>query len=57
MRIHGSMARIEVLPDEIEKLARKDIKEEIVLKLKSYGFTYISMDLEGYRTGSMNEVL
>ena len=56
VRIHGRMARIEVLPDEIEKLARKDIREEIVLKLKSYGFTYISMDLEGYRTGSMNEV-
>ena len=57
VRIHGSMARIEVLPDEILKLSGKDIREEIVLKLKSYGFTYISMDLEGYRTGSMNEVL
>lgn len=57
VRIHGRMARIEVLPDEIEKLAGQDIREEIVLKLKSCGFTYISMDLEGYRTGSMNEVL
>lgn len=57
VRIHGQMARIEVMPDEFEKLIRKDIREEIISGLKSYGFTYISMDLEGYRTGSMNEML
>ena len=57
VRIHDRMARIEVLPGELEKLVAKDIREELVSKLKSYGFTYVSMDLEGYRTGSMNEVL
>ncbi len=57
VRIHGQMARIEVMPDEFEKLIRNDIREEIISGLKSYGFTYISMDLEGYRTGSMNEML
>lgn len=57
VRIHGRMARIEVLPEELEKLVVKDIRQEIVLKLKEYGFTYVSVDLEGYRAGSMNEML
>lgn len=57
VRIHDRTARIEVLPGKLENLVRKDIREEIVTKLKSYGFTYVSMDLEGYRTGSMNEML
>lgn len=57
VRIHDRMARIEVLPDELENLVKKNIREEIAAKLKSYGFTYVSMDLEGYRTGRMNEML
>lgn len=57
VRIHGKMARIEIMPDEFKKLIEKNIREEIISGLKSYGFTYISMDLEGYRTGSMNEML
>ena len=52
VRIHGLMARIEVLPDEIERLLK--YRTEIVLKYKSLGFNYVSLDLEGYRTGSMN---
>lgn len=55
VRVHGSMARIEVLPGEFGKLMERGTREEIVSKLRSYGFSYISMDLEGYRTGSMNE--
>lgn len=57
VRIHDRMARIEIMPEEFEKLIEKKTREEIVTKLKSYGFTYISMDLTGYRTGSMNEML
>ena len=57
VRIHGRMARIEVLPEELEKLTGQDIREEIVSKFKSDGFTYVCIDLEGYRTGSMNETL
>lgn len=57
VRIHDRMARIEVMPDEFEKLLREDVRVQIVSKLKAYGFTYISMDLTGYRTGSMNETL
>lgn len=57
VRMHDKMTRIEILPEEFEKLIEKEMREEIVAKLKSYGFTYISMDLSGYRTGSMNETL
>jgi uncharacterized protein len=57
VRIHDKLARIEVLPEEFEKLIEKEIREEIVTKFKSYGFTYVSMDLAGYRMGSMNETL
>ena len=52
VRIHGLMARIEVLPDDIESMIK--YRTEIVFKFKLLGFTYISMDLEGYRMGSMN---
>lgn len=57
VRIHGKMARIEVLPDEFTKLMQSDIREKIVTNFKQYGFTYVTMDLQGYRTGSMNETL
>lgn len=57
VRIHGKMARIEVLPDEFMKMMQPDIREKIVTNFKQYGFTYVTMDLQGYRTGSMNETL
>lgn len=55
VRIHGQMARIEVLPEELEFLMAPNLRKDIVQKFKEYGFTYVSVDLEGYRTGSMNE--
>ena len=58
VRIHGNdgrLARIEVLPSEFGKLLEN--RAEIAGKLREYGFEYVSMDLEGYRTGSMNEVI
>ena len=57
VRIHDKMARIEVTPQEIEKIIKEENRERIVSELKKYGFTYISLDLQGYRTGSMNETL
>lgn len=57
VRMHGKLARIEIMPEEFEKLIEKATREEIVSKLKSYGFNYVSMDLSGYRTGSMNETI
>ena len=55
VRIHGTIARIEVLPDEFEKLLQN--RTQIVTAFKDYGFSYVTMDLQGYRTGSMNETL
>jgi uncharacterized protein len=55
VRIHDKMARLEILPEEFEKLLA--YRQEINSAFKNYGFTYVTMDLQGYRTGSMNETL
>lgn len=57
VRIHGQMARIELMPDEFGKLMQPQNRERIAAGMRQYGFTYITLDLEGYRTGSMNEGL
>lgn len=57
VRIHGTMARIEVLPEEFAKLIDDEVRNQITSSFRSFGFTYVTMDLMGYRTGSMNEVL
>jgi pyridinium-3,5-biscarboxylic acid mononucleotide sulfurtransferase len=54
VRIHGDLARIECLPGYIEKMVRNPEKEQIISDLKKIGFRYVSLDLEGYRTGSSN---
>jgi len=50
-------ARIEVGPQEIGRLMDDDLRTRLVAHLKDLGFTYVTLDLQGYRTGSMNEVL
>lgn len=57
VRIHGKIARIEIMPEEFEKLMEECNRNLIYKKLKEYGFDYVTMDLLGYRTGSMNETL
>ena len=57
VRIHGSIARIEILPFEFEKILQEETRKEIYEKFKSFGFSYVTLDLLGYRTGSMNETL
>ena len=57
VRIHGDIARIEVLPDEIERLVSGENREKIYSYLKQLGFSYVTLDLGGYRMGSMNETL
>lgn len=54
VRIHGNLARIECLPDYMQKLADDSTRKQIVSKLKQIGFRYVSLDLEGYRSGSFN---
>ena len=55
VRYHGEVARIEVPDAEMPRLLNKDIREKVVKVFKKEGFTYITLDIEGYRTGSMNE--
>ncbi|WP_424991773.1 ATP-dependent sacrificial sulfur transferase LarE [Paenibacillus turpanensis] len=55
VRHHDKMARIEVMPNEIQKVV--DNREAIYAKFAELGFTYVTLDLQGYRTGSMNETL
>ena len=55
VRIHGQLARIETDPAEFEMLL--SLREKIVSALREFGFSYVTMDLTGYRTGSMNETL
>lgn len=57
VRIHGTLARIELLPEEMVRLLEPGIREEIAGKFRSFGFAYVALDLQGYRTGSMNETL
>ena len=57
VRIHGLLARIEIMPEEFPKLLKKNVREDIAKKFKEYGFTYVTMDILGYRMGSMNETL
>jgi len=58
VRFHDEKtARVEVGPEEIVRLLDDGLRQELVARLKSLGFTYVTLDLQGYRTGSMNEVL
>jgi pyridinium-3,5-biscarboxylic acid mononucleotide sulfurtransferase len=57
VRHHGDIARIEVSVDERKKFFSEELMDKIYLKFKELGFNYTSLDLKGYRTGSMNETL
>ena len=57
VRHHGQIARIEVDSEEMKRFNDPDLKKEIIDKLKDLGFLYITLDLEGYVSGSLNRVL
>lgn len=57
VRYHQEIARIEVAPEEISRLLDNTLRENLVAEFKKAGFTYVALDLQGYRTGSMNETL
>ena len=54
VRFHGDTARIEVGSDELVRLLDPELRRDLVAACKSAGFTYVTLDLEGYRSGSMN---
>lgn len=55
VRYHGEVARIEVPETDLSRLLNVNIRYNVLKAFKEEGFTYITLDLEGYRTGSMNE--
>ena len=57
VRIHGTIARIEVGQDEILRLAAPEIRRQVSEALHGLGFSYVTLDMDGYQTGSMNRTL
>ena len=57
VRHHGDIARVEVNAEERNKFFDIELMDKVANELKSFGFKYVTLDLLGYRTGSMNEVL
>ncbi len=57
VRDHGSVARVEIPPADIGTLTDPRLREEAAKALKEIGYTFVTIDLEGYRTGSLNQEL
>jgi uncharacterized protein len=57
VRHYQSLARIEVYPEEMSRLMDGSLREKVVNRLKRIGYRYVTLDLQGFRSGSMNEVL
>jgi len=57
VRLHDRLARVEIAPEEMDRALSKEASAAISQALKRAGFTYVALDLEGYRQGSLNETL
>ena len=57
VRNHDTLVRLEISPDEMEKALRREIVDELARRFRELGFKYVTLDLHGYRSGSMNELL
>lgn len=57
VRYHNGIARIEVSPDERKKFFDEPLMDKVYNEFKKFGFNYVTLDLKGYRTGSMNETI
>jgi uncharacterized protein len=57
VRAHGNLARIELAPDELARGLEGDLAQQIAGRLKGLGFAFVTLDLEGYRQGSLNSLL
>lgn len=57
VRVHDDVARIEVEPAEVARLASPEVSAKVVARLHELGFTYVTVDLDGFRSGSMNAKL
>ena len=57
LRHHGQLARIEVRPEDFEKVMTEPARSKIIEKIKSLGFKFVTLDMQGFRSGSLNEML
>ncbi len=57
VRHYGNLARVEILQEEMVRLIDGPLREKVVSRLKEIGYRYVTLDLQGFRSGSMNEVL
>ena len=57
VRHYQNLARIEILQEEMDRLIEGSLREKVVSHLKAIGYRYVTLDLQGFRSGSMNEVL
>lgn len=57
LRLHGDVARIELTPAELPRLMAAELRERLCRELHALGLRYVSLDLDGFRSGSMNEAL
>lgn len=57
VRYHGELVRLEIAPNEMERILRKEVTDRIADAFRTLGFRYVTLDLHGYRTGAMNEIL
>ena len=57
VRHHDSLARLEFAPDELARALAPEVRAVLVTEIKKLGYRFVTIDLEGYRTGSLNEVL
>jgi uncharacterized protein len=57
VRHHDELVRLEIAPAELENALRREVTDELARRFRALGFRYVTLDLHGYRTGAMNEVL
>jgi uncharacterized protein len=57
VRHHDELVRIEVAPAELDRALRREVADELARRFRALGFRYVTLDLHGYRTGAMNEIL
>jgi uncharacterized protein len=57
VRHHGKVARIEVAPQDLPRLLEEPLREQVIRAFKALGYIYVTLDLQGFRSGSGNEAL
>lgn len=57
VRHHDTVVRLEIAPAELDRVLRREVVEQLATRFRELGFKYVTLDLQGFRSGSMNEVL